>query len=78
MNSQLLTPQKESLKTRRAELVEQLAEVTKEHEQAERIAQAKSRASMKLYYQQKEIESAIEKVDEAIVALDSVESTRWP
>jgi len=75
--SQIFISEVENLRNRRKSLVESLVSAKKDHEEKERKSQAANRVSMNSYYQVKEIEQAIEKIDEAIASLDSVEKDRW-
>lgn len=75
--SQLLDFDKQSLLTKKEKLQTELVEAKKDHDQKEKKAQIANRVSMNSYYKMKELEQAIEKIDEAVAVLDSVEKDRW-
>jgi ribosomal protein S15P/S13E len=73
MKSQLLNFDINSLTTKREKLASQLEEAEKDHQQKERKAVACSNSSMAAYYRVQELKQAIEKINEAIMVLNSVE-----
>ena len=75
--SNLLDFEKDSLNVKRDKLVSELEEAEKDHKEKEKKSQAANRVSMNSYYKVKELKDAIEKIDEAIKVLDTVEKDRW-
>lgn len=73
MKSQLLNFDIDSLATKREKLASQLEEAQKDHTEKERKAKAFSNSSMAAYYRVQELKQAIEKIDEAVTILKSVE-----
>ena len=75
--SEILNPEIQALRVKRSTLVTELAEAKKDHDVKENKARAANRVSMNSYYKVKELESAIDMIDQSIETLNSVEKDRW-